>query len=83
LMPISGHVLPIHGEQKSSYPLPKYSVPSVTSVRALLFLLSDKAHTWDAYSEGHLTRPLEAGSRGSASLPLPYLTKPQWLENGQ
>jgi len=62
-MPISGRVLPIHGEQKTPTP-PKYSA---TSVRAFLLLLSDKAHTWDAYSEGHLTRPLEAGPRGSAS----------------
>src|SRR5271165_1334808 len=50
---------------KNTYP-PKYSATSVTSARAFLLLLSDKAHTWDAYSEGHLTRPLEAGARRSA-----------------
>jgi hypothetical protein len=58
----------IHGEQKGPTP-PKYSATPVASVRAFLLLLPDKAHTWDAYSEGHLTRPLETGSRGSAITP--------------
>src|SRR5271157_5761555 len=47
---------------KNTYP-PKYSATSVTSARAFLLLLSDKAHTWDAYSEGHPHPPV--GSRSA------------------